>query len=396
MRYQAAPHPDEVRADYPGAGMRGSIKSRGDQDLIIKLGLIEPLVTLTESPIPVVVRTRFAPTPTGLSMTSTAITETYPRLIGDIGGTNARFALIQAPGESFGTPQVLPTANFETLEAAILHFLDGVGGVQPRWGAFGIANPVTGDRVKMTNHHWAFSIEALRKAVGLDRLWLHNDFTALALSLPVLPREELRQLGGDKPAQGAPLALLGAGTGLGVSGLFMVDGKPVPINGEGGHVTLPAFDEREATLLGMMRDGGTHISAERVLSGPGMQALYQTICALNGQEPEPLSAADISRRGLADDCPMCASSLRTFCEMLGTIASDLALTLGARGGVYVGGGIIPKLGEYFAQSGFRNRFENKGRFREYLAPIPVYVIHSRYPGLIGVAHQLELDAARET
>lgn len=325
-------------------------------------------------------------------MSIPAATPTYPRLIGDIGGTNARFALIRGPGEAFTTPQVLRTADYATLEEAIRHYLRGMGEVRPRWAALGIANPVTGDRVKMTNHHWSFSIEELRRAIGFDRLWMHNDFTALALALPVLPRKELHQVGGTLPAGGSPAALIGPGTGLGVSGLFTAAGRPLPINGEGGHVTMPAFDEHEAALIGLLRRRGSHVSAERVLSGPGLEALYQAHCELSGQVPDRLSAADITSRGIAADCKDCAAALDLFCAMLGTVASDLALTLGARGGVYIGGGIVPRLGDYFARSRFRTRFEDKGRFREYLAPIPVYVIRSQYPGLIGVAHQLELDA----
>lgn len=315
----------------------------------------------------------------------------YPRLVGDIGGTNARFALIPAPGAGFTAPLTLACADYPGPAEAIEEYLrQAAPPRRPRWAAIGIANPVTGDHLRMTNHHWAFSIEALRRSAGLDRLRLINDFTALALSLPLLAAGDLVQVGGGEPVAGAPRALIGAGTGLGVSGLFTSAAGDLPINGEGGHATLPAHDAREAAIIGLLARDHGHVSAERALSGPGIEALHGAIAELRGVAAEALDAAAITQRGLEGSCPLCRETLDTFCAMLGTVAGNLALTLGAFGGVYVGGGIVPRLGDYFARSPFRRRFEDKGRFREYLARIPAYVIHAPYPALVGAARQLEM------
>jgi glucokinase len=318
---------------------------------------------------------------------------TYPRLLGDVGGTNVRLALHAAADAPITHILTLSCKDFEGPLQAIEHYLAQVlpqtGGVRPRSGVVGIANPILGDRISMTNAHWAFSISELRDALGLDTLSFLNDFTVLALSLPGLPASDLVQVGGTEPMPGKAKALLGAGTGLGVSGLVPVPGQDlwVPLEGEGGHVTLPAFNAEEGRVIDAMRAFlPDHVSAERgALSGQGLQALYKAHASLAGVAPEDLSPADVTQRGLDGSCAHCVAALNSFCAMLGTVAADLAMTLGAQGGVYIGGGIVPRLGEFFARSPFRARFESKGRFNAYLARIPVYVIHSAYPALIGAS-----------
>jgi glucokinase len=179
--------------------------------------------------------------------------------------------------------------------------------------------------------------------------------------------------------------LLGPGTGLGVSGLTVAGGIQTPIQGEGGHVTLPATNGREYALLAHLWRQFPHVSAERLLSGPGIELLYRSLCEVDGLPVEALSAQQITTRGLAQTAGPCRNTLEQFCAWLGTVAGDLALTLGARGGVYIGGGIVPRLGGFFAQSAFRARFEAKGRYAGYLAAIPVFVIHAPHPALLGCA-----------
>lgn len=317
----------------------------------------------------------------------------FPRLIADIGGTNARFAL-QNAGGALEHIQVLPCNDYPSLELAVRSFLDQHGQPSVAHAAIGIANPITGDWVQMTNHHWAFSIEATRLALGLSTLLVMNDFTALALSLPHLPKDELLTVGGGEPLPGAPLALLGAGTGLGVSGLVPgTHGTAIALSGEGGHASFAPFDDRELALWRYARQQYGHVSLERLLSGPGLKLIYEALSAVAGETAEPLSAAQVSERGLSGACVRCREAIDTFCAILGTAAADLALTLGARGGVYIGGGIVPKLGDYFAHSPFRARFEDKGRFSGYLAAIPVYVIHSPWPALVGAAAALDAHLA---
>ncbi len=317
---------------------------------------------------------------------------TFPRLLGDIGGTNARFALQMHPGGDICHARSLSCAAFAGPADAIRQYLsdlDGAAGQRPVIGALGVATPVLGDEVSMTNHPWRFSISALRQNLGFERLQVINDFTALALALPDLKESERTQVGGTHPVEGSPLAVLGPGTGLGVSGLIPGSGRWTPIAGEGGHVTLPASNEREAALIAHIRRKTGHVSAERALSGQGLRNLYDAVCALNQRQALDLSPAEISSRALRRECADCIEALAHFCAFLGTVASNLALTLGARGGVYLGGGIVPGLGDYFPGSSFRERFVDKGRYRAWLESVPVYVITAPWPGLTGAARALD-------
>lgn len=306
----------------------------------------------------------------------------YPRLLADIGGTYVRFALETAP-EVLEEVDVRACAAFASLQDAVQDYLRQTGARSVEHAAFGIATAVTSDRVRMTNHPWEFSIEALRQALGLHTLLVINDFTALALSLPHLPRHQLRQVGGGTPQADCPVALIGPGTGLGVSGLIPAATGPIPLSGEGGHIAFAPQDEEEEALLSFARARYGHVSAERLLSGAGIELIHQARLALSGQVGEALSAAEITRRAQGGQCVECRATLDRFCGMLGSVAAGLALTLGARGGVYIGGGIVPRLGDDFIRSPFRVRFETAGRLSDYLAQIPVYVIDSPYPGLIG-------------
>jgi glucokinase len=314
------------------------------------------------------------------------------RVLGDVGGTNARFAWQAGDGAPLTDTLALPTADHATIGDALKHYFATIGRAAPRWCSIGIANPITGDQVQMTNSHWSFSMSALKHELGFERLVVINDFTALALALPDLTSNELRQLGGNVAIAGAPVALIGAGTGLGVSGLLpsTEPGKWVALQGEGGHVTLAASNPREAALLQIIHDRFGHASAERAVSGQGLEALYLAICQLDSVAGfTPLTAVEISHRALAASDSQCVQALDFFCGFLGSVAGNLALTLGAVGGVYIGGGIVPRLGDAFDRSRFRACFEDKGRFRNYLEAIPVFVIHADVsPALLGASRAL--------
>jgi len=304
------------------------------------------------------------------------------KLIADIGGTNARFALTD--GANVHDARVYACADFPDVESAARRYLSDTGG-KPVDAAFAVAAPLLGDEIRMTNHAWKFSAKAVRSALGLERLIVLNDFTALALSLRHLPDSEIQKIGGGVAAPDSPIALLGPGTGLGVSGLIPAGGEWMPLQGEGGHVTLPAVDEREAKALAVLRARFGHVSAERVLSGPGLSCLYEAISAIEGQQAVARSPAEITDNGLSGADTTARATLDMFCAMLGTVASNLVLTLGAVGGVYIGGGIVPRLKGFFEHSAFRKRFEDKGRYEKYLAPIPAFVIHSELPAMVGLA-----------
>ena len=322
----------------------------------------------------------------------------YPHLVADVGGTHARFAIVESPGRRPIRVQAFRCAEFTGIDDAIRAYLRREGLAMPRHGAIGIATPVTGDDIAMTNGRWRFAVPALRAALGLERLVVVNDFTALALGLLSLAADERFQLGGEAPPEDAAIALIGAGTGLGVSGLVRCGEGVAAIAGEGGHVTLAAGSARESAIIDRLARRFGHVSAERALSGPGLSAMHDAIRELAGQSPSPLPPEVISARALAGECPHCIETVDTFCELLGSFAADVALTLGARGGVYVGGGIVPRLGEHFLRSGFRRRFETKGRFSGYLAKIPVFVLQAPHAALAGAAHALvhPLFAGRES
>ena len=318
--------------------------------------------------------------------------ESGPRLLADIGGTNARFAWQAGPGAAPEAVRVLACAEHATLLDAARCYLAETGLATPRLGAIGIANPVTGDAVQMTNHHWSFSIEALRTALGLQRLVVMNDFEALARSLPLLGADEAVQIADGSAADGqaAPIALIGPGTGLGVGGLVPARGGWVPLAGEGGHVTLAPVTPREAAVVAALQQRFGHASAERAVSGPGLVWLVEALCAVDGvPAPPDLSAASVTQRGQDGSCARCAEALQLFFAFLGSTAGNLALTLGARGGVYIGGGIVPRLQPLLEASDFHARFVGKGRFRDYLAAMPVVLITStQHPALRGAAAAL--------
>jgi glucokinase len=316
------------------------------------------------------------------------------RLLADIGGTNIRLAWQASPTGPLQDTRVLPCAAFPTVDAALAAYLREAGVPAPREAAFGIANPVTGDAVRMTNHSWSFSQRALREAFGFERLLVINDFTALALALPLLMPGQLRSVGGGSAVEGGAIALLGPGTGLGVSGLVFPPGARmgVPLAGEGGHVSLAAQTRREFDVLAVLRERYGHVSAERAVSGAGLADLYHAVRVLAGHGGgESASAAEVTARALQPGDALALEALELFCGFLGSVAGDLALTLGARGGVYLGGGMVPRLGAWFGQSPFRARFEAKGRFQPYLAAIPCWVIDpGATPALYGASRALDI------
>jgi len=323
------------------------------------------------------------------------VRDPHARLLADVGGTNARFGWQPQRGALIDDIAVLRCADHASLSDAIAAYLLRLGRVAPASCAIAIANPIVGDTVRMTNREWTFSIAALKTHFAFERLQVINDFTALALALPTLRADELRQVGGGPALPDEARALIGPGTGLGVSGL-LPDGAGgwVALQGEGGHATLAARTAREQSVLQWFEQRYGHVSAERAVCGQGLADLHHALTALDGPIDKgpaapSLDAAHIAVAAAQGD-PVCREAVMLFCAFLGTVAGNLALTLGSRGGVYVGGGIVPRLGALFDASPFRERFEAKGRFRSYLAAIPVLVITAaQSPALLGAANALD-------
>ncbi|MBV6633029.1 MAG: glucokinase [Alphaproteobacteria bacterium] len=322
-------------------------------------------------------------------------------LIADIGATNARFALLPGrPGMGSGIPEsirVFSVQAYHSLEDTMTAYLDAVGmsvdGLQR--AAICIAGPVTGDQISMTNHPWAFSQRAMRDQFGLEQLIIVNDFTAIALGLSRLKPSDRRQIGGEANPPVAPKVVLGPGTGLGVSGLLPIDEPDGrlrwhPLSGEGGHVTLPSENDREAAIISAQRAKTGHVGGEDFLCGSGLVRLYEAIATVDDKPvPKDLIPAKVTDGFLTESDPIAIEAVELFCGWLGVLAGNCALTLGATGGVYVAGGIVPRLGERFDQSAFRDRFEAKNRFKEYLAPIPSYVITHDFPAFLGLMAALD-------
>lgn len=323
-----------------------------------------------------------------------------PKLIADIGGTYARFALEVAPGE-FEQHASLHCSDFPDFFSTIDHYLrhlpEKFAGKIVQ-AVVAIATPVSGDLVRMTNYRWQFSIEAMRAQLGFDHLIVVNDFTALAMALPSLLPQQRRQVGGGAPQSNCVIGLIGAGSGLGVSGLIPAKDGWVALGTEGGHTSFSPLDNREVAILQFAWREHQHVSFERLLSGPGLELIYRALSNQKGTKIVSLTAAEITEAAINRRDALCLETIDVFCGMLGTAAANLAVTQGAFGGIFIGGGIVPRLGELFDQSSFRRRFEDKGRFADYMKGIPTYVIVSSHATLVGaaiiLANQMRsLDAA---
>lgn len=304
-----------------------------------------------------------------------------PTLIGDLGGTNLRLALVQdgAAGEAV----TLATADHQSLEAAIAHWLTGQES-QPVAAALAVAGPVSGDEVATTNLPWRLSGAGLAGTFGWRRVELMNDFAAQALAVPLLEPGETVAIGGGAPVDGGAKVVLGPGTGLGACALIRDGAYWKPIAGEGGHMTLAAMDDEEAEILALVRAEHGHVSAERICSGLGLPGLHAALCQRDGAPVEHLEPAVIAARAEAGD-RRARETMERFCRFLGTVAADLALVFWATGGVYLAGGIPPRWRETFLHSGFRARFEEKGRFSVAMKSIPTCIVTADAPALRGLA-----------
>jgi glucokinase len=322
----------------------------------------------------------------------------YPWLVADVGGTNARFGTVAGPGAPVEDVRVLSVAGHAGPAAAVRAYLDGQapGARKPQSAAFALATALDGDHIELTNGAWRFSRVGTQAELGLQTLLCLNDFEAQALSLPRLKAHQLRSwCEQPRAAEGVPtgtvLAVIGPGTGLGVGGVVRAPGRWLALPGEGGHATLAPADDFESAVLSHARREFAHVSAERFLSGIGLPVLCRAVAAAlgEGEDVGALPTEQIVARGLAGQSTACSRTLDLFCAMLGGFAGNVALTLGSRGGVFIGGGIVPRLGERFFQSEFRARFEAKGRFQSFLAGIPTALITDTLAALSGAALALE-------
>jgi glucokinase len=314
-------------------------------------------------------------------------------LVADIGGTNARFAMVDLDDLVVPRFETYPCANFRSLAEAAAAFVKDTG-ARPSVAAFDIAGPVSGDRGVITNLSWNMTTDELAEATGAKSVLLLNDFEALALSVQLMTANDLRQLGGGAPVERATKGVVGPGTGLGVGGLVWSASRWMPIPGEGGHTTFAAASIEEMEILSTAAKQYDHFSNERVVSGPGLVNLYVCFSARRGITlKDRVGANEITRRALANEDPVAVEALDFFVKALGRVAGDTALMMGARGGVYLGGGIQPKVLDFLTKPAFRQAFESKGRLTPFLQPIPVYVMLARDAGLRGAGVALKTALA---
>ncbi|MGY3476032.1 glucokinase [Bradyrhizobium ottawaense] len=316
-------------------------------------------------------------------------------LLADIGGTNARFALIRSEldrgdlgnGDQTGPIDYVKVADFPTVREAIADVLARrSGGEQPQRAVLAVAGPVTNNRCVMTNSPWVIDGNELQPALGFDSVHVLNDFEVVAWSLPALRPADLIPLGGQDGLPGEPLLVIGPGTGFGVSCLVERHGARLAVVTEAGHATLPAENEREERVIACLRRRLGHVSIERgALSGSGLQNLYEALAEVDGAQVPHRDAAAITKAALeGGTCPVSRATLEMFCAILGSVAGNLAVTFGARGGVYVAGGIVPRFPEFLLASAFRARFEAKGRFQDYLRNIPTKLVTKPDASFVGL------------
>ena len=314
-------------------------------------------------------------------------------LVADIGGTNARFALVTDGEVDFETMRTLPCRKFKSLQGAASHYLKGSGAPRPQAACLAVAGPVSGDKVSITNHHWQFSITQLGEDLGLDHCEVINDFVAIGHSLPRLKEDDRIRVDKGPPAQPQDdaesrtrhYAVIGPGTGLGVAAVTCHGDDTWVLPSEGGHISVAPEGRTETEVSRRLRRRFTRLSYERLLSGPGVVNLYQAIAKMHSTEPQNLNSELIFQAALEHSDSLCAETLDCFFGMLGAFAGDMALTFNARDGIYIGGGIVQRYPETLLASDFRARFENKGRYSNDMKHIPTYLITHNNPGLLGAA-----------
>jgi glucokinase len=319
-------------------------------------------------------------------------------LIGDIGGTNARFALAGSKRPGFSQELVLHCADHASADAAIRQYLKEVGANKPDVICLAAAGPIIEERVRFTNNPWRIAAADLKELFGISKVRLLNDFEAIAYSIPFLDKEDCLPFGlpdaGPLGAGDYTVGILGPGTGLGAVGLRRKGQALIPIASEAGHAGFAPESQVQIDMLSALRERFDRVSAERFVSGPGIENIYWTLCRIHGEQRPQLKAAEIFAKANDRSDPRAAEAVQVFFEILGQVAGDFALAIGAANGIFIAGGIVPRYPDLLENSRFRTGFESKGRYRSIMERIPTRLILHEHPGLLGAAYcALELLAA---
>lgn len=309
----------------------------------------------------------------------------FPILVGDIGGTNARFAVVEHAGAATGEPQIVHTADFPTIDDAIRATVLEKLGIRPRSALLAIAGPVIGDEIPLTNCPWVVRPKAMAATVGLTDVVVLNDFEAQALAVVALGDHHVEKIGGGDALPHAGRAVLGPGTGLGVAGLLKFDGKWLPVPGEGGHMDIGPRTPRDYDVWPHIEPLEGRVSGEQILSGRGLVSTYRAIAITDGKAPVFETPAEVTKAALAKSDPVAEEALALFVTCLGRTAGDIALVFKAQGGVYLAGGIAQRIIPALQEGNFRAAFNDKAPHSEWMAEIPVYVITDPLGALAGLA-----------
>ena len=316
-------------------------------------------------------------------------------LVADIGGTNARFSALLDNGsletehEFHHSVEEYPQFA-DLIDGLLAEIAEATGwNNAPTNICFAVACPADSEEISFTNSHWKFTKTQLKQLLGCERLSVINDFEAVAHGITELDDSDLVKVGGGDAVGTKPIGILGAGTGLGVAGLVRhADGYHV-VDTEGGHADYAPVDDVQSAVVNCLRERYGRVSLERLLSGKGILNIYTALCSIQGVEAEFETPAEVVAAALEPNDGRALQTLNMFCEGMGSAAGNLALTFGAKGGIYIAGGVIPRFQEFFINSGFRSKFEDKGRFVSYLQPIPVYLVTRSNLGLLGAAKKLQ-------
>jgi glucokinase len=319
-------------------------------------------------------------------------------LVADIGGTNARFAIHDPNSDTLSKVIVLSVAQHPNFIGALLHLLAHIEQMlewQPLPDAccLAVACPVDREIIEFTNSDWHFAKSEVKQALGGCQLEAINDFSAIAYAVPHLGVSEWKQIGGGTGDPLKPIGILGPGTGLGMCCLINTENGPLVIDGEGGHMDFAPIDDREIEILKVLQNKFERVSAERLVSGSGLVNIYQALCELQAQPSQFDSAEAVSNAALDQDDDIAREALEIFCRVLGSTASNLALVTGARAGIYIAGGIAPRILDFLERSDLRDRFNAKGRFQYYVEDIPLRVITRDHLGLFGAMQKLKLSTS---
>ena len=310
-------------------------------------------------------------------------------LVGDIGGTNARFALARRDAPGFADELQLPCADFDTAHSAIDYYLNSQNASAPEIISLAAAGPVVAQSVRFTNNHWSLVAADLAANFPGAKVRLLNDFEAIAYSIPHLDAADWLQVGlpdsGPLAANDYTVGVVGPGTGLGAVGLKRVDGVSIPIAGEAGHIGFAPTTQVQLEILTVLREHFSRVSSERLVSGPGIENIHWALGRVHGQDWPQRSAEEIFAAAGSNKDGRASEAVHMFFEILGQVAGDFALALGANDGIFIAGGIVPRYPDLFANSGFRSGFENKGRYRSLMENIPTRLILHKNPGLLGAA-----------